>query len=460
MKNVFKSIPSALVGASLLATSFTGLTAGAANAQDLLSETDAQRTERCAKKKPHKAKYSMTTRFWRKYEKTEEMVAEKRWADADRVLQNLLNDSKTNPYEKTLIWQTYANIAIEQNDQGGAIKAIENILGFEDALREKQQAQMMLNLAQLYYSEEQSDKALKLLAQWEPKAYNACSLVSAGQIAFLGVVHHGQENYDKSLQYMYAAIKKAELDPGIEPSENWYMVAMAAHWERKEFPQARDVLEILVFNYPKRSYWLQMTQAYIEMGDEKTAYAILTSLYQSGMLDDNPSQLSNVAQIFLSEDTPIRAAWVLEKADGADQLDEKKEAQNMSLLGGAYINAREPAKALPYMIRSAKASEDARNWFQIGQIQYSLDNMEEALEAFEAALEHAEGNDERTKRLRYSVHMQRGNVLTVLERFKDARKALDDARKYASKNSERSQIQGWRRYIASEEARVKMLTGR
>ena len=237
MKKMFKSIPSALVAASMVATSFTGLTATAANAQDLLTESDADREIRCKRQKPHKAKYQMTQRFYRKFEKTEDMMAEKRYSDIDRVLQGLLNDSKTNPYEKTMIWQQYAAIAFDQNDNAGAIRALENYLKLRDALRPKAEVQMQMNLANLYYAEDQAQRAINMLEQWEKKAYDACALISANQIAFLAIVHYGEENYDKALNYIYKAIKKAEITPEITPRENWYTVAMASHWERKEFRQ-------------------------------------------------------------------------------------------------------------------------------------------------------------------------------------------------------------------------------
>lgn len=458
MKKYFKSLPSGLV---LSAMVFGGAVATpSVVAQDYASETPAQREARCSKIKPFKAPEQMGTSFYRKYEKTEEMVAEKRWPDAQRVLDDLLASSKTNDYEKTVLWQAKANIAFEQDNNPNAIRALEKVLTFKRVLRPKQEVQMLINLAMLQNAEDNPTRALELLAQWEPKAYQACATISAAQMAFVSTMHYTQDNFDKSLKYINIAIEMAEADPGIEPRENWYQVAVASHWAKNRYRDALGVLEILVNKFPKRSYWLQMTQAYLELEDERTAYAILDSLYQSGMLNDSSSQLMNVASIYMSRSTPVRAAWLLEEALEQDQLDEKREEQNMTQLGNAWNASREPEKALPYLIRAAALKEDARLWFQIGQVQYSLDQLEPAVLSFNSALEIASGNSSSDKSLRYSLNMQKGNVLASLERFREARNALAEARKTADPGRETRAIANWMRYIAVEEARVEMLTGR
>ena len=220
---------------------------------------------------------------------------------------------------------------------------------------------------------------------------------------------------------------------------------------------ACDILEILIINWPSPSYWQQLAGTYQELGQEETSFSIIEAAYKQGFLDDQPTQLENMAQILIARDAAIKAAWVLEKAYSDGLLE--KTAKNQRTLGNAYLNAAEYGKAVGPLSVAAKGDDtldpDGTLWMQIASVQNQLDNLNDAVDAYEnaIALLRKEG-EKRNKNKIGAAYMQRAGALIELKKFDEARKSFDEARKLGQK---RSAIKSWISYLKSEEAREEIL---
>ncbi len=470
MKKTFKYIPSAALIASFITAATLSVTASAGEPSSVLATSNfvfqeqTAEERRCAlrKKKKKRNTQSMTQAFYKKYEKANELIAEKLLDEAEIVLDKVLNGRKINDYERTVAWQAKANIAFERNNHPGAIKALEKVISLRHAIRELQELQILYSLAQLYYSEDNIPKTLRFLQEWEPKAKEACVPPNASQLMFISQIHYNQEDYRSTLSYLNRAIDLANANPEIEVKERWYTLAVAAHWELKEYSNARDFLEILVIQFPKRQYWLQLSQAYFELGDETAAYSLMEGIYKMGMLNDKPAQLVNVASMLFAQEVPVKAAWVLEAALKADQLDPKRNANNQKLLGQAWMMSQEFDKALSPLSISAAESADAKLWFQIAQVQMQLDRSQDVIKSCDSAITILDKNKKSNKkdtRLKLTLLMMKGTAFTAMEDFKDARKAFRGANKLAVTKKDKNAVKRWLKYVKAEEGRVKMLNG-
>ncbi len=391
-------------------------------------------------------------------QKAQEAMDVKDFVTTREILAEILAGKKVNDYERAVVWQVHAMLAYEEDDVQGTIRAYEQILRYKDSIPEALELSIMYNLAQLYYSVEKYDLALQYINEWEPRS----EVISVNNLVFISQLHYTRNDFERSLYYIYRAIRDAEMVDTVEVKETWYQLALSAHWELKQYEKVRDVLEVLLINWPKPRYWTQLAGVYQELGDNTTSYSLTEAAYKQGFLDDKPIMLVNLAQIQLARRAPIKCTWILEKAFKEERVE--KTVQNQKTLGQCYMLASEWEKAVDPLIAAAKGDKDIKAdgdlWLQIGQVLMQLDRHKDAVEAFDEVLKaFAKDRSKKAADKRMSATMQRGTALTELKKFDEARKAFDNASKLADTKRERNTIRQWRNYLKAEEAREKMLKG-
>lgn len=446
-----KSLPMTVAAAAMLAalplpegTPFVG--AKAAYAQD------QQKSQAKTRKVP-----AMSIAFHKKVQKAQEAMDLGDLASAKEILEDSLDSRKINDYERATVWQFRAMVAFEEEDTQGTINAYERILSYKDSIPEALEMQIMYGLGQLYFSDEQYDQALKYINMWEARI--APDLISVNHLVFISQLHYTRSDFPKSLSYITRAIDTANTLDTVEVKENWYGLALSANWEMNQYDKVRDVLEILLINWPKPIYWVQLAGVYQELDDERTSYALTEAAYKQGFLDDKEVQLVQVAQIQIARDAPIKCAWVLEKAMKEKRVEQT--GKNMRTLGQCYMQASEYQKSIEPLTAAATQEADADLWFQIGQVEMQLDNLPGAINALDKAIDElSKEKGEKATDKRFSAMMMRGQALTELKRFKEATQAFDAANRVSKKAKDKKVVRQWRAYLKGEQAREEMLTGR
>ncbi len=450
-----KTLPVAAAAAALIATVVAPSTlslvgAGAAIAQ----EAEKPKIKAKTRKVP-----AMSVGVHKKIQKAQEMMDEKDIPGAEKMLASVLDSTKPNDYERAVTWQMRAMITFELDDTPGTIRAYEQILTYADSIPEALEMSILFNLGQLYYTLENYTDALRYVNLWEDRT----TLVSVNQLVFIAQLHYVMGDFNKVLEYVYRAISDAEAVDTVEVKENWYGLALSAHWEMNEYDKVRDILEILIVNWPKPVYWTQLAGVYGELGEEEASFSLSEAAYKQGFLDDKDIQLVNMAQIQIARQAPIKAVWVMEKALTEERIE--ASADNNKLLGQAYMMSNEFEKAIEPLSKSAAQDDDADLWFQIGQVLMQLDRHTDAINAFDKAIigfqamtKKADVTKARPKIL--ASHMQKGTALTELTRFKEAAAAFNSAKKVAKDKRERKMVSQWTNYMKTEKAREDTLHGR
>jgi tetratricopeptide (TPR) repeat protein len=399
---------------------------------------------------------AMSVDIHKKIQKAQEAMDEKLYSEAKEILQETLESKRINDYERAVAWQLRAMIAYEEDDVNGTIRAYEQILRFADSIPEALEINVIYGLAQLYYSEEDYEKALEYVTQWENRSDP--TLIGVNQLTFISNLHYVRNDFQKSLDYIYRAIEMAKTVDTVEIKESWYQLALSSHWELGEYGKVRDTLEILLLTWPKPQYWIQLAGIYQELGDEETSYSLTEAAYKQGFLDDKEAQLVNVAQIQLARSAPIKCSWILEKAFKEDRVEEN--AKNVKTLGQCYMMASEYEKALAPLSEAAAAENDGDLWFQVGQVQMQLGKYEDALKSFNnvvSSFKNTKDTKEQEKIL--TAVMQRGQAFTELKQFKEAYEAFKSAKRMAKDKKDRRTVTQWEKYLKAEEEREKMLKG-
>ncbi|WP_049723490.1 tetratricopeptide repeat protein [Gilvimarinus polysaccharolyticus] len=376
---------------------------------------------------------------------TEEAIAEGAKSDPRKALQIVNEMAKDmgdyNPYEKVMVYTYFGSIYYNLENTEKTIESFENVVKQTPNLPVGTEAQYLYTLAQLYSQEDQPKKALDYLKRWSKMVTN----ISADQYAVIAQVFYANENSDAALANMLEAIRQYE-DAGKIPKEEWLGFARAVYYTREDYPATLKVVEQLVRQYPKMSYWRQLVGLYYELGRTDDYYRALDSMYVMGGLNKD-GQLRTLAGGFIDQDAPYKAAKVLDKGINVDKIIEPT-SKNLELLANSWRLAQETDKALVEMKRAAAKAEDGDLYFNLARLLFSLDQFNEAVAAGKNALK--KGGLSRPDSVHLTIgqaELSRNNFDAAVASFKQAAKD-DRSRKFATQ---------WTKYAESEKKRQEAL---
>ncbi|WP_221799105.1 tetratricopeptide repeat protein [Oceanobacter mangrovi] len=421
--------PMAMLSASLMVFTLSCIGPGAQSAQAAdkpdSSATDNKRVKRSATMRPQ---------IYKKLDAARELADQKKYAEAMEALQDM-EKIRRNSYETAMTYNMVAYVHFNQEDYKGAAKAYEEVLKVEN-IPESLEQTTLYSLAKLYLIQENYKQALVPLNKWfaiveEPGAE---AYVLRAQIYFQ------IEQYNKALPDVKTAIAMVKKQGNV-PRENWLMLERAVYYQNKDFNNLARCLQDLATLYPKSQYWVQLAAVYSELGQPKRELATLETAFEQHMLTKE-SELVNYAQALLGQEIPYKAADIIE--GGIKQGVIKEDARNMSLLGDAWMLAKEYDKAIVVMTKAAELSGKGSDYFKLAQIHTERQEWDLALKN----VNHAIAKGGLTKES--SALILKGLVLFNMNELKDAKAAFAQAGKYDEASKTSSQ---WIDYIEGEEKR-------
>ena len=298
----------------------------------------------------------------------------------------------------------------------------------------------LYTVSQLYFLQENWQKGIDTLNQWmsvtDTPSTNAYVLLANGYFQL--------KEYDKSLANIQIAIDREEA-AGKLPKEQWYNLARFIHFDRDNFREALNILEILIMYYPKKQYWVQASHLYGEEKDEARQLALLEATYEQDLLDRS-QDIVLLSQLYLQAEVPYPAALAMDKGLANDIVE--KESKNYELAGVAWRQAQEVTKSLPMLEAAASKSEKGELYARLGNVYLDVDKNKEAVEALKRGLDR--GGVKRPDQARLALGMAYFN----LGDFGSARRAFREARKDKRAQSYADQ---WLKYITSEQKRLEEL---
>ncbi len=225
------------------------------------------------------------------------------------------------------------------------------------------------------------------------------------------------------------------------PKEPWLQLLLALYLDQKNYGKAVGLLERLVKGFPKKTYWLQLSAVYAELGREDDSAAVMQIAHTQGMLEKD-GELRNLARMYLYQDIPYRAARVLEKGIADKKI--KEDAKAWELLADSWLNAREYDRALPPLRRAATLSEKGDLYVRLARLHVEAERWGQAAAALRKGLAKKTLKD-------------RGKALILLgisyhsdEHWDDARKAFNQAKDFPAQRKEAE------RWLTHLERRARM----
>lgn len=359
----------------------------------------------------------------------------------------VLNDVKErinqlNSYEKAMLWNFFGFMHYGNDDIANAITSFENVIA-QEAIPDSLYLSTVFSLAQLAMQQQDYEKALGFLKQWQ--ANNEKELQSSQHIMF-AQVYYQDKKYADALTHINAAIDLSKAKQET-PKENWLILQRAAYYELKQPEKVTEVMEELVRLYQKPEYWIQLAGMYGEIGEEKKQLGAMETAWQAGFVTKS-TDIIMLAQLYLFNQLPYKAAKLLDDsiAKGIVVADEKR----IQLMAQAYVMAKEDEKAIPVLIKGTEIAEDGKFDEQLAQAYLNTERWKLSIDSANAAITRGgldnEGN----------MHLALGMSYFNLGEFDKALSAFDNA--LAFKKVAKTAKQ-WSSYVKKEkehQARLAM----
>lgn len=382
---------------------------------------------------------AMSERVYKQLTEAQKLIEAKKYDQGLAVLNDLSQDKHLTPYETAQLYNYFAYTYFTLERYKDAIAAYEKVLQQPD-LPQALEENSMYTLAQLYFVTEDYNKAIQTINRWLSIAQKP----SENAYMLLGQGYYQLKKYRDSLDALNKAYKMV-TDRGDKPRENLLLLLRVDYFNLDDYQNMLRVLKELVQLYPKYEYWLTIAGTYSEMKDYKKQMSILEMLYEAGHLDSS-AELLNLANLYLLNEVPYKAAKVLDKGMKDGKID--KNVRNLRLLSQAWLQADEYKKSISPLIDAARESRDGEMDMRLAQAYLNLDKYKEAVDSLHTALK--KGGLKRPDQ----ANVMLGMAEFELNNFDAAKHAFREAKD--DKRSRRAAEQ-WLSYVNNEQSRQKQL---
>jgi tetratricopeptide (TPR) repeat protein len=338
-----------------------------------------------------------------------------------------------NSYEIAMMYNFYGFIYYNENRVNEAMNAFENVVK-QDPIPESLKLNTIFSLAQLAMADEQFDKVITYLDQWEQLNTKA---PQANYYELKANASYQAKDYKNTVVHINNAISVHEAE-NKEVKESWFILLRAAHYSLNQPNKVVAVLEQLVLRFDKPEYWVQLAGMYGEVGDGKKQLALIETAKQRNFIEGE-SHLKNLAQIYMYSGLAYKAANTM--ALGFDNGNIEQTTNNLIFVAEAYMQAREDNKAVPYFITAATQTDTGIYDRRLAEVYINLEQFDEAADAARAALDKGGLKQES------NAYIALGMAQYNLENFDAAILAFEQAEKF--NKSERLARQ-WLKYVKRE----------
>ncbi len=340
-----------------------------------------------------------------------------------------------NSYERAMLFNFFGFMYYGNDDIDNAVESFEQVIA-QEAIPDTLFQSTLYSLAQLSMQKQAFDQAIGYLKQWQ--TMQSKPLVANQHIVF-AQAYYQNKDYQQAIEHITSAMALSKAE-NVVPKENWLILQRAAYYELQQPRKVTEVLETMVKLYQKPQYWLQLAAMYGEIGEEAKQLATMEAAWQAGYVTKE-ADIAMLAQLYLFNQLPYKAAYLLEEAIGSGQLvaDEKR----IQMMAQAYINAKEDEKAIPVLKKGAELADDGRFDEQLAQAYLNMEKWRDAIKAAKRAVSRGnlanEGN----------MYLAQGMAHYNLQEFSESLTAFDAAKEYSSASKTATQ---WLAYVSKEKS--------
>ncbi len=345
------------------------LALGTASAQkDERQERDKQKTKQAQ---------AVSKQVYDQITKAGEMVDEKNYQGALRLLNRMYNPDKLTEYEQVNVLNYIGFVYYNMDDITNAIRTYDRMLAVP-SLEPQMAKSTTYTLAQLYTMEEKYQRALTTLDKWFVMETNP----APGPFILKAQNLYQVRRYKAMVEPIENAMRIAK-ERNKPVKEDWYVLLNFAYFQDENYRKVRDIQKILLVNWPKKRYWFSLAGAFTELGEDQNLIASYSAAHTQKMLEKE-SELVTMAQLYLQREVPYKAATLLEKEMASGRV--TKVAKNYRLLSQSWMLAQEDARAIPALKEAARLSDDGELNVRLGNAYLNISKYDECIKAVRAGL--------------------------------------------------------------------------
>ena len=320
---------------------------------------------------------ALSSHAYKKLATIQQQMEQGSYNDALAELNKMLKSTGQPDYEQAVVQQMLGYVQIGRESYPAAITAFERSLALQQ-LPETTEQHLRYNLAQLYLSRGQTEKAITLLESWFEKEDRPSA---QAHVLFAQALAQNRQ-YRQAIPHLQQANSLSD-----EPHAEWYEALLAMHYELQSYRDCVPLLRKMIRLFPQYPrYWQQLAGVYMALNDEDAALAALELAFRQGVLDSEQALLQ-LAQLYLSSGIPYKAAHLLEQQIETGKI--RNTAQQREMLAHAWSNARERQQAINALeyamkddakpelrLRLAQWYVEAENWRAVTKVLAPLRSQE------------------------------------------------------------------------------------
>lgn len=382
---------------------------------------------------------AVSKEVYERIQKAQEMVEEKDYRGALKLLNSLYNPDKLTEYEQANVLNYLGFVYYNMDDINNAIRTYEKMLRIP-SLEPQMAKQTTYTMVQLLTMQEQYPKALAKLDQWFMMETNPAPepFVLKAQILY------NLDRYKEMIKPIETAMRIAN-ERGKPVKEDWWNLLNFAYFQQENYRKVRDIQKTLLQNWPKARYWKSLAGAYTELGeDDKLIYAYDAAHTQGMLVKD--TEFVTMAQLYLQAEVPYKAAKLLQEKMDAGVV--KKTEKHYRLLSQSWMLAQEDDKAIPALVAAANLADDGQLDQRLANAYLNVGQYSDCVAAANKAIR--KGGLKNPDNIQISL----GMCLYNLHKYSDAKKAFHNAAK--TPRSRRTSDQ-WIRVIDAEVERNRQI---
>ena len=386
---------------------------------------------------PSHGAYTVSEYIYKKLNEAQRLADNSKPQQAANLLEQLVNQTGKNAYERAMILNQLAYIYYQQNRVNQAIEGFETLTTIEE-IPEALKQSSLYTLAQIYYESERYHDAIATLRRW----FKLVKKPSEDAYAFLAQAYYQTNNHKLVVDNLHKAIEMIEAK-NLSPVEQWLLMLQSSYSELGLIEHRVNIMKWLIRIYPKREYFLALSTAYGMLDKRNKQLSVLEIAYQKGFLE-NSSEFLTLASLLFSEGAPYKAAKVLQQA-----MDNNKvpiTARNLKFLASAWISAQEFAKSIPILKKAASLSTTGEIDVMVGNSYLNLGEWQNAADAFQKGL--AKGGIREPEKVWLLV----GQCFLNAKQFATAEKIFEEAIGF---ESVKEKAEKWLRYTTLEKQRYQ-----
>jgi tetratricopeptide (TPR) repeat protein len=388
----------------------------------------------------------MTERTYRRLADAQEMLDAEDFQGALRQLNSALNMRGLNPSELGQIHNMLAFTHFQLENYDDAIRHYEEIAALGENVTRGLEIQTLYSLAQLYMLTERYDRALHYHDMWMerepdpgPEAY-----------IFRGQIYYQMNNFVAAISTFERGIQMAQ-ERGLTVRENWWQMLLFLNFEQENTARVIEILEILVRDFPKREYYMQLAGMYGQEGQERRQLETLEAAHTAGLFAQETDYLS-YAGLLAQNQVPYRAAkWLTE---GFERGVVSENERNLRSLAQYWHMAQEVDRAIPVYQQAAELAADGRTFAHLATLFLEKNELDQCVTASDRALQRGE------LRSRANSMMVRSMCLYEGDRLSDARTGFQQCARTARQENDASLeriCQQWVTHVDRESSRREQL---